>query len=187
MNREEGVAQASSLRSQRPRPPGARVTFEPSRIRTLAVDRFVLSRDGIHGPSHWERVHENGVYLARHAEADVQVVQAFAFVHDCCRESDGYDPEHGERAAAFAKSIRKSLGLGEVALQLLIDACVGHEKGRVSNDPTIGTCWDSDRLDLGRVGIMPDARLLSTARAKTSVVIDWGYRRSRGREANLDD
>jgi hypothetical protein len=36
-----------------------------------------------------------------------------------------------------------------------------HSNGAVDADPTIQTCWDADRLDLGRVGIKPPARYLS--------------------------
>jgi len=31
---------------------------------------------------------------------------------------------------------------------------------------TVATCWDADRLDLGRVGIKPDARYLFSDEAK---------------------
>ena len=36
----------------------------------------------------------------------------------------------------------------------------------MSEHPTIGTCWDADRLDLGRVGIVPQPKFMSTAFAK---------------------
>jgi uncharacterized protein len=36
-----------------------------------------------------------------------------------------------------------------------------HSEGAVHADPTVQTCWDADRLDLGRVGVMPDAKFLS--------------------------
>jgi uncharacterized protein len=38
----------------------------------------------------------------------------------------------------------------------------------LSDDPTIGTCWDADRLDLARegVGIQPRARYMSTEFAR---------------------
>ncbi|MCA9790206.1 MAG: hypothetical protein KC910_00365 [Candidatus Eremiobacteraeota bacterium] len=37
---------------------------------------------------------------------------------------------------------------------------------REYHDPTIATCWDSDRLDLDRVGVDPDPAFLSTAAAR---------------------
>jgi len=36
----------------------------------------------------------------------------------------------------------------------------------MSDDVTIGTCWDADRLDLGRVSIKPEAKHMSTAYAR---------------------
>ena len=42
----------------------------------------------------------------------------------------------------------------------------GHTGGGLSKDPTIGTCWDADRLDLPRVGVIPTPDFLSTAAAK---------------------
>jgi hypothetical protein len=36
----------------------------------------------------------------------------------------------------------------------------------VTDDPTVGACWDADRLDLPRVGVTVDPRLLSTAAAR---------------------
>ena len=38
-----------------------------------------------------------------------------------------------------------------------------------TDDPTIGTCWDADRLDIGRVGIIPHERFMSTAAGKRRV------------------
>ena len=62
--------------------------------------------------------------------------------------------------------------LGEIAgalftidpdrLALLEYAMRHHTGGRTSDDPTIGTCWDADRLDLGRAGIVPHERFMST-------------------------
>ena len=45
---------------------------------------------------------------------------------------------------------------------LLKIACLGHTDEMHSADPTIGTCWDADRLDLGRIGVVPDERFMST-------------------------
>jgi uncharacterized protein len=45
-------------------------------------------------------------------------------------------------------------------------ALIEHDRGLVSDDPTIGAAWDADRLDLTRLGIRPRAALLSTGAAK---------------------
>lgn len=146
-----------------------------------------MAHVGIHGPTHWERVRENGEYLAKHNAADTVVVRLFAYLHDCCRESDGADPDHGLRAAEYARHIRAELlsSLDGDQFELLTFACEHHEKGRVSRDPTVGACWDADRLDLGRVGRKPNPTYLSTDKAKTRAVIEWGWKRSRGHKATL--
>ena len=43
---------------------------------------------------------------------------------------------------------------------------------------TVQTCWDADRLDLGRVGIRPLAERLCTDVARDPVLIEWAYQRS---------
>ena len=51
-------------------------------------------------------------------------------------------------------------------MELLVTACQIHNGGPPQTDPTLAVCLDADRLDLGRVGIIPDPRFLSTATAK---------------------
>ena len=151
-----------------------------------AVERFAMPLDGIHGQTHWERVRENAIYLVKHSGGDALVGELFAQLHDCCRESDGADPSHGLRAARFVESINETiLFLKSDQLEELMFACEYHEKGRVTDHPTIGACWDADRLDLGRVAIRPNPQLLSTERAKRKSVIDWAVKRSHGQKATL--
>jgi len=45
---------------------------------------------------------------------------------------------------------------------MLAAACVRHELGEVTNHPTIGCCWDADRLELSRLHRRPKPELLST-------------------------
>jgi len=125
-----------------------------------------LFHSPIHGLTHWRTVARNGLYLARHSDADIAVVSHFAFFHDCMRQNEHTDPEHGPRAAQFLASIRDRLPLDDVQFQLLRRACSGHTFGTSTDCPTLGTCWDADRLDLGRVGITPDARYLFTDAGK---------------------
>jgi uncharacterized protein len=134
---------------------------------------------GIHGLPHWLRVRENGLFLAERTGADARVVELFALLHDSRRFNDDHDPAHGERAAAFAGTLRGTLiDLDDVAFELLAHACRHHTDGLRAGAPTVLTCWDADRLDLGRVGIRPDPRYLCTDAARDPAVIAWGYRRS---------
>jgi uncharacterized protein len=56
---------------------------------------------------------------------------------------------------------------------LLGFACEEHTNGGVGRDPTVGVCWDADRLNLRRVGIKPAPRLLSTGTARNGGRIKW--------------
>jgi len=142
-------------------------------------EQFSLDWTGIHGAAHWARVRDNGLRLAEDNGARVQVVKLFAFLHDSKRLSDGYDPQHGERAAAFAQTLSGTLfELEAQDLALLMEACRGHSNSLTEGDITVLTCWDADRLDLGRVGVRPDPDRLCTDAARDSAFIEWAYRRS---------
>lgn len=60
-------------------------------------------------------------------------------------------------------------------LPLLLDALAGHSEGRLRADLTVQVCWDADRLDLGRVGVMPAAERLCTAAARDPLYIRRAY------------
>ena len=120
----------------------------------------------IHGLKHWQRVERNGHYLANFNGADKAVLSYFAYFHDCMRENEGRDIGHGPRAAVFAKRNRDIIPLDDTQFKQLINACKGHTSGNRPECITINTCWDADRLDLGRVGITPDASRLHDMEAK---------------------
>jgi uncharacterized protein len=48
---------------------------------------------------------------------------------------------------------------------LLWQAIRSHDKAQLTDDPTVGACWDADRLDLPRVGTKVDPAFLSTDEA----------------------
>ena len=97
--------------------------------------------------------------------ADVTVVRLFALFHDCKREDDGYDETHGERGAAFAKECFEKglLDITQEQFDKLYHACFYHTKEHQTDDPTINTCYDADRLDLGRVGMSLNPKKMATA------------------------
>jgi uncharacterized protein len=141
--------------------------------------RFVLDWQGIHGAPHWARVRLNGLTLAETTGANAFVVALFAFVHDCCREHDGGDHQHGRRAAVIVDALRADfIRLSDEEAGLLQYACAYHSDGLIDADVTVQTCWDADRLDLGRVGIRPDPDRLCTPAARSRGIIESAYRRS---------
>jgi hypothetical protein len=87
--------------------------------------------------------------------ADREVVLHFASLHDACRQNEYEDPKHGQRAANWVN--RLDLSLDQDQKKTLIQAVRHHNDGQITDDSTVEVCWDSDRLDLPRVGITPDA------------------------------
>lgn len=134
---------------------------------------FKLSQRSDHGPFHWRQVDRLGIALCKaNPKADKEVVRLFALIHDHLRENEMEDPLHGHRAAKAAPAILEKCGikLGFDRLNVLLEAIRYHNDGLISDCPTIGTCWDADRLDLPRVGILPDPKLLSTQAAKDRIL-----------------
>jgi uncharacterized protein len=139
--------------------------------------QFPCGPHSIHGPDHWRRVERNGLLIAGRAGADVTVVRLFALFHDSRRENDHRDDGHGTRGAMLARELRGvAYDLPGVQFELLHLACVGHTDGLLHDDPTIGTCWDADRLDLGRVGITPDPKFMSTPYGKELARVEFRRR-----------
>ena len=146
----------------------------------LVRQEFALPWHGIHGISHWVRVRDNGLRLAKITGASTDVVEFFAFLHDSKRLDDGRDRDHGRRAAEFIKTLQGSLvNLANQDFDRLVYACERHSDGLIEADITVQTCWDADRLDLGRIGIKPDSRYLCTLAAREQTMIEWAFLQSR--------
>lgn len=145
--------------------------------------QFRLDWHGIHGAPHWARVRFHGISLARAEKVDTRIPALFALLHDSQRRNDGHDPDHGPLAAEYAVWLRKRglIELDNQAFSLLLQACRGHSDGLMDADRRVQVCWDADRLDLGRVGIFPDARRLCTPSARCPARIERAWLWSRGR------
>ena len=124
----------------------------------------------IHGLAHWERVKENGLFIAQHNGADTAVVEYFSYLHDSQRWNEYVDPQHGPRAAIYAQKHREIIDLDDDQFGLLQKACSGHThilpSGTTSVNATLAACWDGDRLDIGRIGIEVDPNFLFSQFAK---------------------
>jgi uncharacterized protein len=145
---------------------------------TYLHDSFLLDWRGIHGSPHWARVRANGLYIAERNGANAKVVELFAFLHDARRVDDGRDVHHGLKSAALAVELNgRFFSLSDDELDLLTCACRDHSAGYLDADITVQTCWDADRLDLGRVGITPDPDRLCTSEARDHIAV--AFKRSR--------
>ena len=138
--------------------------------RIRRVRNYVLKHSttgGFHGIDHWDRVYRNA-HLLLTPDANPLVVGLFAYLHDVCRDGDGDDLMHGPRAAKLIDKLRDTL-LADVSdgeIELLKEACRLHTVRIRTGNPTIDACFDADRLDLGRVGIIPDPEKMATSNGK---------------------
>jgi uncharacterized protein len=149
-------------------------------ILRAVLRQYDLPKFGLHGLTHWARVLENGRLLAGRNRAKIRIVELFAMLHDSRRQDEGGDFEHGGRAAAYVGSLQRDLlQLTDEDLHLLQTACALHTHGLTQADVTVQTCWDADRLDLGRTGTTPDPERLCTAGARDPALIARLDRKSR--------
>lgn len=140
-----------------------------------AFDNFKIDPDGNHGLNHWLRVMENGAILSMTESVDYTVLKYFALAHDMERTTEHHCERHGTDAAKKLRILRNDtdllIELNDEQFQKLLRACSGHTVGLHDSDMTIGACWDSDRLDLNRVDIYPDADYMTTDTAKDEELI----------------
>lgn len=147
----------------------------------MVVRQFPLTTHCIHGVSHWIKVRENGFRIADRNGANKNIIRYFAFLHDCRRMNNNGDYNHGPRAADFARKHRSKINLSDDEFKLLVEALADHTRGcSKDSDITVKTCLDADRLDLGRVGCVPNPTWLYTDAGKEEAVSiqkrDFGWR-----------
>lgn len=144
----------------------------PILLDILEVKKFALNGWELgetHGLSHWQRVERNGIILSTENGAirenvNIKVIRYFAYLHDKCRLNDWADMEHGIRAADMLPDIRDTIlkDFTDEEVALLEKACRYHTTEHRTGIPTVDVCFDADRLDLGRVGIVPNPKHMAT-------------------------
>jgi uncharacterized protein len=142
---------------------------EMEELKEYLISQFLLRSDSLHGPLHWESVLRNGLLLAsKNKNIDQEVLTLFSYIHDSKRVDEYIDIHHGERAANSLDYLERLglINLRENQKELLYFAIKHHNEGKTSTDVTIGACWDSDRLELDRVGILPSINFFSTSEGK---------------------
>lgn len=144
-----------------------------------------------HGEEHWRRVAKAGLRLCQSDDRiDPAVVYLFAAFHDSERLTDHSDDVwHGPRAAVLATKLRGGpFDLESWQMGLLVHACNFHtheeqigtelvapKMGDTLNSAslTVGACYDADRLNLMRVGKVPDPYYLTTQEAMREETLLW--------------
>ena len=96
-------------------------------------------------------------------------------LHDSKRHDEFQDKHHGKRASEFVQILlaESSINLNEEDSSRLIYVCANHtysdKKHPLFNDLIVQICFDSDRLDIDRVGYMVNTKYLATDYAKSLV------------------
>lgn len=161
------------------------MTHDPALLLQEILRGYVLPLHGYHGVVHWARVLENGIRVAAANGGDAEVVRLFALFHDSRRVNEDVDYGHGTRGGDLARALRGSLvHLDDARFDLLYEACALHTDGHTTGDPTLLACWDADRLDLGRVGIVPKPELLCTDMARE--LLPWAHDRATSDHVPVD-
>ena len=94
-------------------------------------------------------------------------------LHDSKREDEFEDKHHGKRASLFVQELLEDdvISLNDEDTNRLIYACANHtysdEKDPLFGDKIVQICFDSDRLDIDRVGFEVDVKYLATEHAKS--------------------
>ena len=137
------------------------------------LEQFRIDSLGILGATHWARLLNHGITRSTERSADLLAVKLWAFLHDSQRHDDYGDRLHSKRGAEYATSLNTVyFELSSPRLDLLFETIEHHSDGKDHTHKTIQTCWDADRLDLGRVHITQNPRFLSQEATK---YIDEAY------------
>lgn len=149
--------------------------FDIVDVREFALNGWILGET--HGLPHWQRVERNGILLSTgiregvpfiRKDINIRVVRLFAYLHDKCRLDNGMDLEHGVRAARMLHTLRNTIlkQLTDEEFSLLEMACRLHTTVLRTGNLTVDTCFDADRLDLERIGIIPFHNKMATQNGK---------------------
>lgn len=152
--------------------------FQWENLRLFSMSRWPEDLGMTHGVDHWDRVAKFGRMLYQE-EADLDVILAFAYLHDAERVHNGRDINHGQRASGLIDTIRHTQleALNDEQINKLKRACALHTIEHGTGDITIDICFDADRMDLPRVGIIPSSQRMATKKGTELVAnpqyIEW--------------
>ena len=137
--------------------------FQWESLRLFSMSRWPEDMGRTHGVEHWDRVAKFGSMLYQEG-ADMDVILAFAYLHDAERMHNGRDINHGQRASGLIDAIRHTQleALSDEQIAKLKRACKLHTIQHRTGDLTIDICFDADRMDLPRVGIIPSPKRMAT-------------------------
>lgn len=134
----------------------------------------------LHGDDHWRAVAAQGLMVCDLSNLGAQsraTAAIFGLFHDCRRENEHYDPEHGARAAqAVLEWADRKISLPTTFETNLLSSLVLHDNGQTTEVADIGIGWDADRSVLTRCGMDPDYSYFSVVSEPDFFkLVDAGY------------
>jgi uncharacterized protein len=125
-------------------------TLMPGYLSITDVETFYIDEGG-HGLDHVLRVHRAAMWIAREVDADLEIVNTAALLHDIARnrESRGECRCHAEEGARMAQQILISVGYTQDGIDSICHCIAVHRfsKGREASSLEAKVIQDADRLD----------------------------------------
>ena len=123
-----------------------------------AVSARLGSRKGAHDMSHLLRVRETALRIAESENADVDVVEAMAMLHDLVRYEDYREEDSVEETLIEARKILEELNYDKKQIEEILDGISSHSlHSKIYKTPrTIEAkiLFDADKIDsVGEIGI----------------------------------
>ncbi len=144
------------------------------------VFKTTINFNYAHGPAHWQSVYRFGKML--YPGIDKGVLFYFSVFHDFFKSNDFADKSHGKKALTAMPLIKENLKIWnkdkkahnsqieQLAFAFENHDCTIQEYASLTNplkdNKNVRACLDADKLDLGRVGIIPESKHLLTEEAK---------------------
>jgi len=128
-----------------------------------------------HGPRHWRDVARIAHLISANMDGFVvnyPFLFLFAALHDSQREDEFDDPDHGKRAAALARHLRRTnvIEMEDDDFAMLQLALIEHDRGfQYEDDLNVALCWDADRLTIQRVGHVPKREYFSLPKVRNDL------------------
>lgn len=137
-----------------------------AQVEENVVPYLSFSNSNIHGIKHLRKVAYLAGRFATCLNTNIEAAVIGGYLHDCARIDDGVGNHHAHKSAVLAEKILNEIYPNYVESKTIYNAIYSHADGLISDDKIIGCVWDADRLNLIRLGIIPQLDLLSTPVAR---------------------
>ena len=165
---------------------GIQPTTAMYRSGLLRVWEYRCCEGSTHGRQHWAQVHKLVLALSEQLQLKPWAqacVEVFAWTHELARKNDATEEQHSlESSEYFLRISSRIFPELDTRQRKLIALAIAHhadgttawehilDKGNPIADledsclaDILGCCWDADRLDLLRMGVIPESKIMSTS------------------------